>query len=245
MNLWEIAFRTQYEYPFIEMSGRYPGTPMSLWCIWNRELLQVPTNRTDVLDGIEKELKKGGWIIEKWGDARGGRTFFLKDTCARWNSIWNIVEPHSGLISPPTVFADGWCYTRVLSFEEEATRAMFKDLQSHGRTELISKRELPLTVLPTNVWVHSLFADLTDKQKDALLKAHRAGYYNSPRKAGTEDVARISGVSRSTFEEHLRKGENRVMDALVPYLQLYAQGQKEPANLPLKGITPSPTPAEV
>ncbi|HKZ60003.1 MAG TPA: helix-turn-helix domain-containing protein [Candidatus Thermoplasmatota archaeon] len=234
MNLWEISFRAQYDYPFIEMSRRYPGTPMSLWCIWNRELFQVPTHRTDVLEAIEKELKKGGWIIEKWGDANGGRTFFLKDTCARWNSIWNIVEPHSGLIAPPAVFADGWCYTRVLSFEEETTRAMFKELQSHGRTELISKRELPLTVLPTNVWVHSLFGDLTDKQKEALLKAHRAGYYNSPRKVGTEDVARMSGVSRSTFEEHLRKGENRVMDALVPYLQLYARGTKEPANLPLK-----------
>jgi predicted DNA binding protein len=235
MNLWETLFRAQYDYPFIDMSARFPGTSMSLWCIWKRELLQVPTQDKKVLDGIEKELKKGGWVIEKWGDARGGRNFFLKDTCDRWNSIWNIVEPLSGLIAPPTVFADGWCYARVLSFEEDTTRAVFKQIQEHGRAELISKRELPLTVLPTNVWVHSLFADLTDKQKDAVLKAHRHGYYVSPRKVGTEDIARASGISRSTYEEHLRKAENRLMDALVPYLQLYAQGQKAPETLPLKG----------
>ncbi len=192
MNLWEVSFRTQYEYPFIEMSGRFPGTSMSLWCIWNRELLQIPTQNKPMLDAVEKELKKGGWIIEKWGDAHGGRTFFLNDTCAKWKSIWNIVEPHECLLAPPAVFADGWCYSRVLSFEESATRAMFKELQANGRTELISKRELPLSVLP-------------------------------------------SSVSRSTYEEHLRKAENRVMDALIPYLQLYAQGQKTPETLPLKG----------
>ncbi len=240
MNLWEVSFRTQYDYPFIQMSARYPGTTMSLWCIWARELLQVPTQNKTILDAIEKELRKGGWIIEKWGDAHGGRTFFLKDTCDRWNSIWNIVEPHSGLIAPPTVFADGWCYSRVLSFEEETTREMFKDLQKHGKAELISKRELPLTVLPTNVWVHSLFADLTVKQKEALLKAHRHGYYVSPRKVGTEDIARASGISRSTYEEHLRKAENRVMDALVPYLQLYAQGTVNPQSLTLKSTVPEP-----
>lgn len=244
MNLWEIAFRTQYDYPFIEMSGRFPGTSMSLWCIWNRELLQIPTQDNAVLDGIEKELRKGGWVIEKWGDAHGGRTFFLKDTCDRWNSIWNIVEPHECLLAPPAVFADGWCYTRVLSFEEKMTRAMFKALQSNGRTELISKRELPLTVLPSNVWVHSLFADLTGKQQDALLKAHRHGYYASPRKVGTEDVARSLGISRSTYEEHLRKAENRVMDALIPYLQLYSQGTRNPATLPMKGVSPEPASAE-
>ena len=238
VSLWEVSFRAQYEYPFIDISARHPGTPLSLWCIWNRELLQVPTQNKPLLETLDKELKKGGWIIEKWGDSHGGRTYFLKDTCDRWKSIWNLLEPSSGLIAPPAVFSDGWVYGRVLSFEEEATRAMFKILRAEGPAELMSKRELPLTVLPTNIWVHSLFADLTDKQKDALLKAHRQGYYVSPRKVGTEDIARASGGSRSTYEEHLRKAENRVMDALIPYLQLYAQGTGNPERLTLKA-TPS------
>lgn len=236
MNLWEISFRTQYDYPFIEMSSRYPGTTMSLWCIWNRELLQVPTQDSKVLDGIDRELRKGGWIIEKWGDAYGGRTFFLKDTCSKWQSIWNLVEPHDCLLAPPAVFADGWCYSRVLSFDEKMTGAMFKSLQKVGRAELISKRELPLTVLPSNVWVHSLFGDLTGKQMDAMLAAHRQGYYNSPRQVGTEDVAASVGVSRSTFEEHLRKAENRLVNAIVPYLQLFAKGQKNPETAPSAGV---------
>lgn len=244
MNLWEVSFRTQYEYPFIEMSQRFPDTAMSLWCMWNRELLQVPTRTQAVLDGVEAELKKGGFIIEKWGDVSGGRTYFLKDTCDRWNSVWNIVEPNSAMIAPPLVFTEGWCYGRMLAFDESTTRTIFKALSREGKAELLSKRELPYAVLPSTVWVYSLFAELTVKQKDAVLSAHHNGYYRTPRKVGTEDVSRLSGVSRSTFEEHLRKAENRIMDAVMPYLQLYAKAMPKGERLPSPGTVTGPLGAD-
>src|SRR5206468_9812537 len=72
------------------------------------------------------------------------------------------------------------------------------------------------------------------KQSDALLKAHRYGYYSSPRDVTTESIARSLGVSRSTYEEHLRKAENRIMGNLIPYLQLFSSGEKKPDKMPLK-----------
>jgi predicted DNA binding protein len=244
MNLWEVSFRTQYEYPFIEMSQRHPDTPMSLWCIWNRELLQVPTSSRLVLTAVEGLLKEGGFLIEKWGDVAGGRTYFLRDTCDRWNSVWNIVEPNSAMIAPPLVFSGGWCYGRMLAFEESTTRAVFKALGNEGKAELLSKRELPYAVLPSTVWVYSLFAELTLKQKEAVLSAHHHGYYRTPRKVGTEDVSKASGVSRSTFEEHLRKAENRIMDAVMPYLQLYARASPKDEDLISPGTPTGPVRAD-
>src|SRR2546422_206499 len=144
MTLWEISFRTQYDYPFIRMSQRYPGLPFSMWCL-------------------------------------------------------------------------------------------FKELNNRGPTELIRKRELTLSVLPSSVWVNSLFAELTGKQVDAVLKAHRYGYYTSPRQITTESIAKGSGLSRSTYEEHLRKAENRIMGSLIPYMQLFASGEKKPEKLMDKG----------
>jgi hypothetical protein len=41
-------------------------------------------------------------------------------------------------------------------------------------------------------------------------------------------------VSRSTYEEHLRKAENRIVGNLIPYLQLFAVGEKKPERMPLK-----------
>ncbi len=33
MGIWEISLRTQYDYPFIKMSGKYPDIPISMWCV--------------------------------------------------------------------------------------------------------------------------------------------------------------------------------------------------------------------
>jgi len=240
MALWEISFRTQYDYPFIKMSGKYPGTPISMWCIWNRELLQVPTHDQRILDGLEKDISQAGRIIEKWADAEEARVFMLKCTCGNLDSHWNVVEGHECLEVPPAVYQDGWAYLRVISFDESRTRDMFRELNKRGPTELIKKRELPLTVLPSSVWVNSLFGDLTGKQIDAVLKASRYGYYTSPREITTENIAKGLGISRSTYEEHLRKAENRIMNALVPYLQIFATADRAPEREPEKGTVVKP-----
>jgi predicted DNA binding protein len=234
MGLWEISFRTQYDYPFIKMSARHPGLPISMWCIWNRELVQVPTLDEAILADIAKEIRKAGKCIDQWVEAGDSRIFMLKCTCGNQDSPWNVWEAHEAVDAPPAIFKDGWGHFRVIAFDETRTRDLFRDFNKRGPTELIRKRELPLTVLPTTIWVNSLFGEMTSKQTDALLKAHRYGYYASPREVTTENIARSLGVSRSTYEEHLRKAENRIMSNLVPYLQLFAGGEKNPDRMPLR-----------
>src|SRR5204863_7260530 len=56
----------------------------------------------------------------------------------------------------------------------------------------------------------------------------------SPREVTTENIARSLGVSRSTYEEHLRKAENRIVGNPIPYLQLLALGEKKPEKMLLK-----------
>ena len=242
MALWEVSLRTQYDYPFIRMSGRHPGLPFSMWCIWGRELIQVPTQQEEVLASVEKEIRAAGRIVDKWVEAGDARIFMLRCTCGHLDSPWNLWEAHEFFDAPPAIYQDGWGYFRLLTFEEEHTRGLFRDLNKRGASELIRKRELSLNVLPTSVWVTSLFTDLTSKQIDAVLKAHRYGYYASPREITTEAIAKGLGVSRSTFEEHLRKAENRIVANLVPYLQLYAAGEKRPERLPER-VLPAELPA--
>jgi len=234
MALWEISFRTQYDYPFIRMSQRYPGLPISMWCIFNRELLQVPTLDEAVLGGIERDIRKAGRVIDKWVEAQEARIFLLRCTCGTHDSPWNVWEKLDFVDAPPAVYKDGWGYFRVIGFDETKTRDLFREMNSRGPTELIRKRELTLSVLPSSVWVNSLFADLTEKQIASVLKAHRYGYYTSPRQITTENIAKGLGLSRSTYEEHLRKAENRIMGALIPYLQLFSSGDKPPEKMPDK-----------
>lgn len=57
-------------------------------------------------------------------------------------------------------------------------------------------------------------AALTSRQREALRTARELGYFDVPRTASVEDVAAELGCSAGTAAEHLRKGQQRVMDEL-------------------------------
>jgi predicted DNA binding protein len=69
----------------------------------------------------------------------------------------------------------------------------------------------------------SLLGGLTEKQASALITALNEGYYRIPKKITTDEIAQRLGIPRTTFEEHLRKAESKVLVALTPYLQLGAE----------------------
>ena len=241
MTLWEVTFRSQYSYPFLELSRALGDTPISMWCIWDRELLQVPTRDPATLRSVDRAIRAAGHVVDEWVDGQGGRIYLLECTCeTQPNSIWHAYDAHQCLDSPPSVFRDGWAFHRFLSFDDGRTRALFKDLGRLGPTVLLQKRELPLHVLPSSVWAGALFGDLTGRQVDALLRAHHAGYYATPRSVTTDDLARGLGLSRSTFEEHLRKGENRLMAAIMPYLDLYSTAEHPRERMPSRALPSDP-----
>ncbi len=53
--------------------------------------------------------------------------------------------------------------------------------------------------------------ELTDKQKKALELAIKHGYYEYPRKIGLEKLAKLAGISYSTYQAHLRKAEQKLL----------------------------------
>jgi predicted DNA binding protein len=67
----------------------------------------------------------------------------------------------------------------------------------------------------------SVFSELTGKQVDSLLSALEYGYYQVPKKMTAEEIASKHHVPRTTFEEHLRKAESKVLCAIAPYVRMY------------------------
>jgi PAS domain S-box-containing protein len=60
-----------------------------------------------------------------------------------------------------------------------------------------------------------LSTEITDRQRAAIEAAFHAGYFEWPRDATGEDVARSLGVSPPTFHQHLRKAQQQVFSSLL------------------------------
>ncbi len=56
---------------------------------------------------------------------------------------------------------------------------------------------------------------LTPRQREALVAAYRAGYYDTPRRADSARVARSLDLSKSATVEHLRKAQKRLLDGIL------------------------------
>ncbi len=81
--------------------------------------------------------------------------------------------------------------------------------------ELVRKRELerPLTdvgSLPTDS-----VADLTDRQREAIEAAYRAGYFDWPRDSTAEEVAESMDISPPTLHHHLRKAQSKLLTRVL------------------------------
>jgi GAF domain-containing protein/PAS domain-containing protein len=58
----------------------------------------------------------------------------------------------------------------------------------------------------------SLEFDLTDRQREALESALRAGYFDWPRRSTGEAIAESMGITAPTFQEHLRTAQQKLLD---------------------------------
>ena len=103
------------------------------------------------------------------------------------------------------------------------------DLASFDRTKLeqvlaFAKKYLNAEILKfkeekiSNITITRLLPELTKKQKQALEIAINNGYYDYPKKVTMEKLAEIMGVSYSTYQQHLKTTESKIIPSIYKEL---------------------------
>jgi PAS domain S-box-containing protein len=64
-------------------------------------------------------------------------------------------------------------------------------------------------------FVATMKRDLTDRQYAALVRAYTGGFFEWPHEATGEDLAAAMDISRSTFHQHLRAAERKLIGAIL------------------------------
>jgi hypothetical protein len=229
MGHFEVAFKLQHECPYNDFSKLHPAVVVSHWCNWSRDVLEIVHRdlRDEMMQKSIRELTKalGTRVIRKSYASSNVQIVLQHCACDKIPPpTLPVIEGRNCLELQPAVYTSGWEWYRVIAFafSEKDLRLLFKDLDNYCKVEITSRRTIPNESIRDTLLVSTatLFGRLTAKQRRALMAALDQGYYNMPRKATAGRIAERLGVPRTSYVDHLRKAENKVIQAVGSYLRL-------------------------
>ena len=182
------------------------------------EMLKVDHEQGMCVDLIECELREHLTIDELTSIGRMDILNVLKSVGNRHTCLIKYIEDDSkdlfkefdlDLITvPPSKLSEDRYVTTVIGVHENLNRYVELLREHVGKVESISMRQA--------VYERGeLLSILTDKQRQALVTAHRYGYYEYPRRINSTKLAEKVSISKPTLVQHLRKAEGRLMDEIL------------------------------
>ncbi|WP_436925839.1 helix-turn-helix domain-containing protein [Halosimplex amylolyticum] len=117
--------------------------------------------------------------------------------------VLDLVLDHEGVVLDATGRAGEW-----------QLRVRFGDREKLGQFHAHFKNsgEVALHQLFSPMEPHSGTFGLTAKQRDALLAAYEAGYYDTPRGATATELAAAFDISQQAFSQRLDRGVSRLVE---------------------------------
>jgi len=233
MGLYEASVRVKHECPYREISERHPDLTIREWPLSDCQVLEVSSEGTPT-DRLREDIDRLGTVLHESVDDDGYHVVTRSCLCSLEASIIDRFEEHNCLYQSPTIYRQGWEHYTVVAFDEDDIRALLDDLRADRDIELLSKTAIADTQIPHSLLtpVDRLFDDVTDRQLAALQLALEHGYYEQPRQTSLRELAERTAVARSTFEEHLRKAENKVLQRAGQFLRLVtATTSKDPLEV--------------
>jgi len=232
MTLYEVTFKLQHECPFNDLSKEHPTAIISHWCNYVNDVLEISADNLDSFDSLQQSIDKltrnlGVEVLRKVFTKANQQLVTQHCGCNHYRSTSPVIESNHCLELQPTIYKGGWEWYRIIAFTEKDIRRLFQQLDEFCEVEVTSRRAIEEGSVRETLLIStaSLFGELTNRQQEALSIAVESGYYRVPKKVTTEDIANRMGVPRTTFEEHLRKAESKLLQAVAPYMQL-RQGQR-------------------
>ena len=224
-TLFAASMDVRHDCAVGNLSRKFPAVRIYHWCMNSRDLLQA-SGPAAQLDAFREAVLStiGGRLV--YATAEGIILVTEAHFCSTVKSrtVTSILLAAGVWDIPPVVYREGWESWRVLAWSDRSLREMFREIRTIGELRIVSMRPIEnlqmekMMLMPAS----DIFAGLTSKQSNAVLLGLRHGYYSLPSGTDIQRLADGAGLSSSTFSEHLRKAESRILQNLRPYLEAYS-----------------------
>lgn len=229
MTSSEVLLRLTHDYPLLDFSRRNPSFRMLSWC--NRESLvhEIVVGNPEQYSLVMSQFPEPARIVAESYDTEKGHVVLKRCPCKNIRCVAKFLDGLAILHIQPTTVEKGWEYHRLIVFKQEDLRNYLERIEEAGiKFEILRKAPIRgFAATSLMVETNSLFSHLTQKQTDALMAAHRNGYYAWPRKTSVKAIASYKHVPKTTFRDHLRKAESKLITGLMPYLYFFNREPKE------------------
>ena len=237
MTLFDVALKVSFldtdnhRHFFTDLTRRFPSTSVFIWCNRENDVIEIVVRNPEEYPLVLEEFRT--WpipgVVEEVSDDRRLYLNVSECNCMDQDTIVRHIGKLDILNIFPNMIENGWAYHRLIVFKHEALKELLKRLENAGWFYKIL-RKVPLdgfVASSLTMSADAVLSGLTEKQMEAVLTAHRHGYYNLPRLSDVQTIAAKEKVPRTTFQEHLMKAENKLVSALVPHLKLLNHASPE------------------
>lgn len=216
--MFEATFELSVDGLLTDIS-RDHAAEIQLWCNDHSDLLTI---QSPDLPAVVAALEAAVDIQESIREA--DQLVVVTDACLK-DLEETLLEPHlatNGCLSlPPLTYVQGKKIATVLSLDPAGLSGIYADLRDETAVTVRSKREIAaLHPGVPLVGLQDVFPSLTDRQFEVFTTAHDRGYYDIPRGVTTTEIADSVGVERRTAEDHLRRAEQKIANALAEHRSL-------------------------
>jgi predicted DNA binding protein len=227
-SVYEIVLRFLHDRPYSGISRSFPAARFSVWDNLRREFVDVRSNNPGDWPRMNQELEslatgKGSKILWKSSDGDNYEMVMMTCACETTGTTLNWVMESDCLFVPPIRLLGGWERYHAVGFDRGSAGRLLRKFQARGKAEIASQKRVDVRALSRASFVPMLdpLSGLTRMQLSALTTSMAMGYYRLPRKTSTGKIAKTLKVPRTTFQEHRKKAESKLMAALAPYVLTY------------------------
>ena len=224
--MFDVSLKLDHALPFGNLSKTFPAANIQRWCNLEVDILEIESMKEDAarIEATLRQMVKslGARLIRINRYSSKALEVVIGCKCAVDNSSVAMIERAGCIPVMPVSYKGGLEYCRLLAFTKDSLNGAIERLSKMSKLEIQSKsvvaRESARGAI--TVPVDEFLGSLTHKQLGAFMAAMQMGYYSLPKRTTIEEMATRQGMKRSTYEEHLRKAELKILQAVRPYARL-------------------------
>ena len=185
----------------VELAGLVPGGERSV------AYLRV---EGAAAEGAGEPLADAGDVRTVRGEEESG----LLEWSTGGESLLGRLVEHGARVREATADGDAASYVVEVASGADVRALVERVTAAFPGSRLTAKRELGRPVERSKSVPEGSVERLTDRQREAMEAAYRAGYFQWPRDSTAEEVAETLDISAPTLHAHLRKAEDALLGEL-------------------------------